>query len=391
MTMDLEVRRYRLKTLSPLFIGSGEKLTALEYVFLSRKLFVLDEEKLSETLSKMKCLTDFVNFVKSGGSSPGRRGSSLLADFLSRYNLLNREFVEKVKRYSINYDRINCDRFQAEVWTSIKDSLNRVYIPGSSIKGALRTGVMYYLLKNSPEKTRSFQSFVKEKLSFLRRKYGRRIPYQERKTFAKNFETELFQHFKVSDAHRKFDPHTDIMRVVKVSDSGVKHISTLEVDEVKIFSWKSGTKPFSIYIEAIKPGTEFDFTVTIDHGLWKQFKKHKITPKGISLELVEDALKDPFKCAAVMAEDLFNYEKKFSQQLHVPYKLSVEDTPNLRIGWGNGLLGITVDLLLPEELRKDLRNTIFSYRGNTPAPKSRRFSVIQNSYVPIGWVKVTRV
>jgi CRISPR-associated protein Csm5 len=67
----------------------------------------------------------------------------------------------------------------------------------------------------------------------------------------------------------------------------------------------------------------------------------------------------------------------------------------LRVGWGTGMLGTTVALLLEDQRRKELRNKVISADQKNrplPAPKSRRF-VLENGkpIYPLGWVQLSEV
>ena len=90
-----------------------------------------------------------------------------------------------------------------------------------------------------------------------------------------------------------------------------------------------------------------------------------------------------------MTEDLYNQEREFFRSgMLPPEALEFDRMPNFRIGWGTGLLGTSVDSLLPEKIRQHLRNTLFTERGDTPAPKSRRLIVRkQEEEKGLGWLK----
>jgi hypothetical protein len=95
-----------------------------------------------------------------------------------------------------------------------------------------------------------------------------------------------------------------------------------------------------------------------------------------------------------MGRDLWTREEQFfSRELRLSDVLpEARNHSPVRVGWGAGLLGTSVDMLLPDALLQDLRNTLFTERGPAPAPKSRRL-VIQgnNKMTPLGWAMVERV
>lgn len=380
-----EVISFKLRALSPLHIGSGGRILPTEFAFLNEKVYVLSEEKLSNLLIKESLLNEFVFEVRE----EGRKFS--IEKFLEKRNLLNEKFLESVVNYSIK----SLKRPSSELRTFVKNGFGLPYIPGSTIKGSLRTAIVYYLLKHTPNKRDEFISFVSGKIAeFKRDRRSNKGWFREKfkKSFASGFEKKVLQEFMLTDNQKRFDPHSDIMRVIQISDSSPLEPEDLKVEEVKIYSEGRGSKEWSIYVESIPTGKELQFTMSINRDLWKEFKgKNPNTHSGISIELIEKVLLNPFIAAEEMVKDLYNYEKNFIEgRLRIRGALDFGDTPNFRLGWGGGLLGTTIDLLLSEDLRKEIRNTFFKNRGRAPAPKSRKITV-GNGYSVLGWAKVSRI
>ncbi len=64
--------------------------------------------------------------------------------------------------------------------------------------------------------------------------------------------------------------------------------------------------------------------------------------------------------------------------------------PSLRLGWGTGLLGMTVCGLLDNSLLQRLRNEVFVDRQGAPVPKSKRVCVNGNKAInPLGWIRIS--
>jgi CRISPR-associated protein Csm5 len=64
---------------------------------------------------------------------------------------------------------------------------------------------------------------------------------------------------------------------------------------------------------------------------------------------------------------------------------------SLRLGWGSGMNGTTIDWLLSDDLRSEIRDICGIKAPGFEAPKSRRTIVSSQqeiAYVP-GWVKLT--
>jgi CRISPR-associated protein Csm5 len=380
-----EVISIKLRTLSPLHVGDGGRLLPTEFAFLKEKVYVLSEEKLSNLLIKEGLLNEFIFEVREEGKR------FCIEKFFEKRNLLNEKFLESVKSYSIR----SLKRPSSELRTFVKNGFNHPYIPGSTIKGSLRTAILYYLLKHTPDKLHELASFVSKKVTEFKRDRRRDKGWfreKFKKTFASEFEKKVFQEFMLTDNQKRFDPHSDIMRVIQISDSNPLEPTDLKVEEVKIYSEGRGSKEWSIYVETIPPGKELQFKISINKDLWKEFRrKNSHTRSGIAIELIEKVLLDPFLAAEEMVKDLYNYEKNFIEgRLRVRGALDFNDTPNFRLGWGGGLLGTTVDLLLSEDLRREIRNTFFKQRGMASAPKTRKITV-GDGYSVLGWTKVFRI
>lgn len=127
---------YVIETLTPLHIGSGEKLSPFgDYIYdkNEKKVYLIDLEKLSQVLNdpERNLMDEYVQKVFSSSNSNHYTLKHFFEDYQINYrNLVKTEI--KVK------DDLNSEHILATV-----KSGTRPYIPGSSIKGALRTGILY--------------------------------------------------------------------------------------------------------------------------------------------------------------------------------------------------------------------------------------------------------
>lgn len=84
-------------------------------------------------------------------------------------------------------------------------------------------------------------------------------------------------------------------------------------------------------------------------------------------------------------------EKGYFEKIGFPGFVSTieKEGANLRLGWGSGLLGTTLAMLLDEPLLQRLQNLLFTDRNGAIAPKTRRVTVENNTPVkPLGWVRL---
>jgi len=380
--------KVKIKTLSPLHIGGKESaISSLNYVVLNGRCYVINEEKLSEKLYEKKRLNEFVDFAVR----KGKRAD--IKEFLASYNLLNSSFVSSIASYFTTCRRA----VYGDVRPFVRDAFARPYLPGSSIKGSLRTSIIYIILKRMREDTRRkiLVNFVQKKIERYRKDpRGRKnyVWFKERfkKWFAEELDRNIFKGFTLK-GKRGRDAHYDILRYLKVSDSAPLLKDNLIVEEVKIFSSGSreNFKRWSIFAECVPPGVEFEFEVNIDKGILEDFMKdNPHLSYDFDARELYDILLHPLEAAREKIFDLLEEERDFFRQsaLFRDVLRFNGEKPNFRLGWGQGLLGASVDILLPRKVRQDLRNTFFKNCGAAPAPKSRK--VVIDNKKTFGWCRV---
>ena len=199
--MDLERRRYRITALSPLHIGSGDLLyVSTDYVQLEQRLFVFDQKRLVGLLKERGILTTFVSEMAQKGRSFN------IKDFLRRFNLDRNEVLEKVSSYQIEV-KGSPREFRPFIKTQGKP-----YIPGSSVKGALRVALLYNILKSCPSQLENILfSPIKIQLDRLSKILDQKKYNEQRKKLRRNlgkFLEELLNGFSLSD--KKGSPNSDL-------------------------------------------------------------------------------------------------------------------------------------------------------------------------------------
>lgn len=141
--------KFNLFVLGPMHIGSGKKYTKKEYIYENEKYYFPNMGELylkirnNEKLSK-----EFIEFMSE--KNTGYRTTSL-KEFLSKNNITDRDFggysiaesgyeFEK-KQGSRNWNNARNDSLRNlnEIVAFVKDEFGNPYIPGSSLKGAIRT------------------------------------------------------------------------------------------------------------------------------------------------------------------------------------------------------------------------------------------------------------
>jgi CRISPR-associated protein Csm5 len=191
-----------IEILTPVHIGSGEMgLRDLDFVIEDNKLIMLDLERMMAGLGP-EAMSDWAVDVANGKQ---------LKDLMRRYlpGKTERDFQAAV------YPLYHNDKRVSQLKTAMK-TLGRPMIPGSSLKGAVRTMLLAHAAGKLPAEPSSV--FYSESVHF---KTGKKIAKVKDDSFQKRI-------FGV-------DPNHDIMRFLQVTDS-VFQSSDIEVREALILN-----------------------------------------------------------------------------------------------------------------------------------------------------------
>lgn len=163
----------------------------------------------------------------------------------------------------------------APVQEQIKDVYDQPYLPGSSLKGALRTAIAWVVWEE--------EGLVPD-IDMLKNEKGK-LPVP--KKAAQNYEKQIFRE-KVLDSMS--DIEADFMRALQVSDgklitqTGNKNLADY-LELINIYVKKRGDdidNAIPIEAEAIKAGTKFSITLKIDTALFSKnwAKEKRLAEKG---------------------------------------------------------------------------------------------------------------
>lgn len=161
----LKTYKMKITTLSPVFIGGGEfsDLSQLQYVLSGNKLKIVDEAKFMQFLTKAKLLDKFINYVSKPQYNKNGKPISPTLSYWINQNFPNKDLdiysktenIGEVTKRNLNYVR-----------SFVKDKNGKPYVPGSSIKGAIRTALMANLIKGGLSKSEATE-YLKEQMRFI--------------------------------------------------------------------------------------------------------------------------------------------------------------------------------------------------------------------------------
>lgn len=322
--------KYKLVTLSPIHIGSGEKISPVEYV-IDSKFNRIDMDGLFKDEK-----FNVNGFIEDAGF-----GSFYLGE---RYSNIAKKYV----LYSLNISKDAVDYIMSrnsEIQEFIKTG-GKPYIPGSSIKGAIRTAIMWYALKNDEELYFGLEDYVNKIWDRTERK-------PDKKWAGSKIEKMIFGK----------DPNHDLMRAFHISDTEEMNPNNLKIENVKILSTRKvgyGYKGFNSIVEALKKKVITNINIKIDDFLMKEKEKLGFNEKIINY------LHDFGEICNEYAKNLIEYELNFFtkyndgriNQIIDFYEGLYDEIENgilLRLAWGTGWHGMTVGTEIDEEIMDELR------------------------------------
>lgn len=163
----------------------------------------------------------------------------------------------------------------------IKDPLGNPYIPGSSLKGAIRTALLNQMISEYPQAGSCFTPEIISKVLISKeiKELGKKLLQEE----FKNVESNYLHKLNVKKA--KLNALNSVMRGLSISDSEPLEPSCLTLCR-KIDYDITGRNPSYINLlrECLKPETEVHFTLTLDQDILKK--------AGIDKAYIEEAIKN---------------------------------------------------------------------------------------------------
>lgn len=267
----LEVKKYRLKCISPVHIGSGVVLQPFEYLYdyANSMLYVPNREKWMLLLDKHNLTDKFMQFLASNTDRIRRAedsGKINIYSWLIKNDVSPKEIssvAERIIEVSPEYGRATLNA----VNMGVQEANGNLYIPGSSIKGMFRTGILFATLLNDEKLVNNFS----KKLSYAMNGRDR----FERKKLLSNLgseiEKEILRKLKYDE---KESAMNDVMRGIKVSDARpVEEYNSVLVQKIDASTYagksKETEKQLPLFRECCKPGSEYEFSITLDREMLK--------------------------------------------------------------------------------------------------------------------------
>jgi CRISPR type III-A-associated RAMP protein Csm5 len=342
---------FRLKTLTPIHIGNGNKLSNnFDYFIKGTQINVISFDRYISNLSENEIskLESYIETLEKGNSI---------------FDLIRKPTYEEIK-YSIILNTQAPNPKVREIAEHIKTVLNEkgeygAYIPGSTVKGFIRLAILYKILKENANLVNCNENI-------------------------KNTEDKILS--------AELQKHTlKMMTYFKVADSESISTKNLEVKNIIVTNSKNKISEFA---EVIKKDTEIKISIED-----KEFQE-KLGKLDLKYKYLE-TIKNWKNACYEFSKSIIEFEKEFFKKkglvkLQNFYdrleKENRSEAPLLRIGKYKGKISQTLVLLY--ETNKEKYGCLFedkkgqNNKNINPLPKTRK---ITEDYLPLGWVKLEKI
>ena len=403
----------QFKTVSPIFVGSGNDIKPLSFVATADIVYVIDDNRLFNSLSakeqehylnwidpiveQMSRLEQQIQQAKETRNEEERKKlTPQLRNLEAQLSI--QEFIQRRMRPPNAEQFIkqrNCIAYQTEMArrpeangfkACLKDTQNRPYLPGTEIKGALRTALLFALLEEP-----THYQFLKEGIQNL-------------KPFVNDFGQLKREMPKVIDKVEnellrgtKDDAKFDLLRLVRLTDSLPFETNNLLLERSK----SVGTnRPTDAILETIKRDLQGQFRLELIEDQPELLAQLGLNARNGQVNW-SYLLTACYKHSAAILEAEVAYftgrHEDLARRVQELRQMNIPQTPLLRLGGGQGLLSITTDLWLQQrdpDVYEIFRQAVSKLRrwNNTQSnnfPKTRRVIYRNNQPVELlGWIQL---
>lgn len=293
-----------LETLTPIHIGSGETIEPYEYI-ITDKLYRINLGKFISSLD----IKDRDIFLRLS-SSDMVQTRKFIKEKANLSNIIEYSMDIDPEVNNIYRDKINDQNNQLSIQTFIK-TLDRPFVPGSSVKGAIRTAILFSMVDKPITDTRDIEKYV----------------------------------FKFKG------PQDDPFRSLKISDSLPIDIRDMLVYTVKTYSKKDkfSASGYNILIE----GTNSDYTdkaVKIFHDINIDHVLEKTNDIDLDIDEIISSCNEFYQNVIKSELSFYNSSKtsyaydRYKMLEKMLFNIEKEKSFILRLGWASGYDSTTINL-----------------------------------------------
>ena len=375
--------RFEIETVTPLHVGSGSTYplateavvdqNRLRRVSISKlsDLSENDRRKLERALKKLERASELKNREASRAVKEASRAVKEIGEVLKEGEFR----YEAELKFKIDPVRMGRDKIRLNEIRECIKMADVPFIPGSSIKGAIRTALLWkYARENRDELHEYLGGKVEEirrKMEKIRREVNKKEKWKikEYKKVIKEYKKEIGEEFvkNVFKLDKKWDAKKDLLKFLSVSDF-IPSDSKIEIKDVRTYF---SERKIHSYVETVS-GT-FIGQISLNPQVRAALKSREYMLLSEKLGIL--GMDEPNE--EEMLEHLKNVLREFNEwclkkeiELVKQSELekvrnALEDVRNknkeeflIRAGFGSGTIYQTLISLVDAELLKDLLNTL---------------------------------
>lgn len=372
----MSVFNVKLQTLSPVHIGDGNELRqGFDFMVRGNATYRLNEDAILQ--------------AKESQVRPDRAGHyPTPGQLLTEADYSNGNFF----RYALR-GAARSGKMDARVKSFIKDVYDRPYIPGSSLKGALRTALAWLGWGE-----------------VIHTAVNRDMLGGKKEWAGQDIEKKLFRPI---DEERKKDPNHDLLRALHISDlignyDAHDSLWVLNAQVLKQNKREGSREQAPIELECLGGSLEFTGSITIDETLFSALAEKQLNFKSRKIWL-DELVKRTNQHSFARIEKLASWfaKQKGCEKIAEFYATELLNRPMtenqalVQFGWGAGWDGKTFwthlqkdpdffEFAIVGKYRLDIAKQNSKRHSGDPFPQSRRAVLSVKDKVtplrPFGWV-----
>jgi CRISPR-associated protein Csm5 len=374
-----------VRILSPVVIGTGERCNPMGFfVADDGRVWVVDERKFIEVLIERGLAEGFRIWLE--GQLQQNQRPNLKGFFDERK--IQAEKRTEILRASVAYvlPLVSSGQRMSRFNLCLKTPDHRPYIPGSELKGAIRTAVLAKILNDD--------------VNLLRQLAQNLRPNMPRGQMNALWQGNEWLLLRRNQNDR--DAHNDLFRGIAISDSEPLPTNALRIYAAKRLNMSGNV---TVFVEAIAPNSETEVTLSIAcPNRWLQ--AIGLTDKAGWLDWAKLAHALYEHSNAVLDFIAKKFPAREFPQVHAKAQKLKEqnkpDEPLVCLGWGQGFLSITMTEPLRqkfptayENLRRAMAQAIRQYdrTKQNDFPKTLWVALDRNGQPSdlFGWVQLVKV
>ncbi len=351
--------RFELEVKTPIHIGSGKTWSSFsDFINVNKKVYILDSEKIFDYLMDYKIgkkgkitsfaelkspIDEYLDTIKGSGNEKGNINQIIESYFDEKDIQKGRVSDKFIKNYTKTSINLNGTIKNTDIQEHIKSG-KRIYIPGTSLKGAIRTALLH---NENKDKT-----------------------YVNEKVFGKNV-------------------NEDEMKYLLVGDTGFAQNESISIEKIQVTQIKKKEKSsLPIVCECISNGN-YEFKIKTK-GINSKFSYLNEEKEIELLKLVDKFYRERLESELKELEN--SMVSKDLESVIIKYRKLLEEAKEneylIRVGANKTFYDQSISDLLSDEEFKEL-----NLGNREDFPITRKF-ILDKRNKPInicGWAVIRRV